>query len=148
MSPEQQYPRYAARPSPAQSEIHPIRTGQKPEDGGPAQPHGSLPPPQLASGARVAHGTACRMMLRKGRIVGRPEIRDRGLLGLALSRVVLARGFALEVAGFFGHVVRIGVEQDPGFAGERDEALALGPADQREVRLARELDPPGGEARA
>src|SRR5688500_5803668 len=63
-------------------------------------------------------------------------------------RVVLERGLALEAAGFVGDVVRVGVEDDAALAGERDEALALGAADEREIGLARELDSPGGEARA
>jgi len=40
------------------------------------------------------------------------------------------------------------IENDPVFAGKRDEALAARAADQRQVCLARKLDAPGGEAGA
>src|SRR5262249_12003668 len=46
------------------------------------------------------------------------------------------------------HVAQVLVEDDAALACERDEALAAGAADQREVGLAGELHSPGGEARA
>src|ERR1700686_1292823 len=43
---------------------------------------------------------------------------------------------------------RIAVEDDAPLAGERDEAPSPGATDQGQPGLARELDAPGGEARA
>src|SRR5215467_14226213 len=40
------------------------------------------------------------------------------------------------------------VEDDAFAAGECDKPFPLGPADQRKPGLTREVDPPGGEARA
>src|SRR3546814_15958279 len=50
--------------------------------------------------------------------------------------------------GLVGNAVRVGVEAQPPLPRQCDEALTLGAADQRQVRGARQLDTPGGEAGA
>src|SRR5262249_46625945 len=64
------------------------------------------------------------------------------------ASVVMHRGLAPMLGAFLFDEIEILVEHDAVLAGERDEALGAGPADQCEVGLARELDAPGGEARA
>ena len=48
--------------------------------------------------------------------------------------------------GFLADVLRIGVVDDPLRPRQGDEALAPGPADQRQIGLAGKIDPPGGKA--
>src|SRR5262245_20683436 len=62
--------------------------------------------------------------------------------------VVMHRSLAPVLRALLLDIGEVLVEHDALLAGERDEALAAGAADQREVGLARELDAPGGEARA
>jgi hypothetical protein len=61
---------------------------------------------------------------------------------------VSTRGLAAEAAVFLLDARDIGVEHDALTPGERHEALAAGPADEGEAGLARQIDAPGGEARA
>src|ERR1700741_2727786 len=58
--------------------------------------------------------------------------------------VIVHGGLAAMLGAFLVHVGEILIEHDPALAGERDEALAAGASDQREVRLAGELNAPGG----
>src|ERR1700760_315091 len=69
-----------------------------------------------------------------------PTVRD--------CSVIVHGGFAAMLGAFLVHVGEILIEHDPALTGERDEALAAGAPDQGEVRLAGELNAPGGEARA
>src|SRR5262245_49718336 len=62
--------------------------------------------------------------------------------------IIMHRRLAPVLRALLLDVGEILVEHDAVLAGERDEALAAGAADEREVSLARELDAPGGEARA
>src|SRR5262245_64260585 len=62
--------------------------------------------------------------------------------------VVMHRGLAPVLGALLLDVGEVLVEHDAVLAGERDETLAAGTADQREVGLARQLDAPGGGARA
>ena len=57
-------------------------------------------------------------------------------------------GLAPVLGAFVLDVGEVLIENDPVFAGECNEALATRAADQRQVRLARKLDTPGGEAGA
>src|ERR1700751_1435574 len=50
--------------------------------------------------------------------------------------VIVHGGLAAMLGAFLVHVGEILIEHDPALAGERDEALAAGAPDQREVRLA------------
>ena len=61
-----------------------------------------------------------------------------------LGRLALRAG----AAGSSADAARIAVEDDALGAGQRDKALALGAADQGQPGLPRQLDAPGGEARA
>src|SRR5689334_17378131 len=70
----------------------------------------------------------------------RPTVRGRS--------VIVHGSLAAVLGALVVHVGEILIEHDPAFAGERDEALAAGAPDQREVRLAGKLNAPGGEARA
>src|ERR1044071_9008031 len=63
------------------------------------------------------------------------------------TSVVMHRSFPPVLGAFLFDVGEVLVEHDAAFAGERGEALAAGPADQRQVRLARKLHAPGREAR-
>src|SRR6266849_843365 len=62
--------------------------------------------------------------------------------------VVMHRRLAPVLAALLLDEAQVLVEHDAFLARERDEALAASAADQREIGLARELDAPGGEARA
>ena len=62
--------------------------------------------------------------------------------------IVMHRRLAPVLAALVLDVSEVLVEHDAVFARERDEALAARAADQRQARLARKLDAPGGEARA
>src|SRR5215470_13548474 len=75
-----------------------------------------------------------------------PPARTRPRVGGA--SIVMHRRFAPVLGALFLDVGKILIEHDAVFAGERDEAFAARTADQGEVRLARQLDAPGGEARA
>src|ERR1700736_2798429 len=61
--------------------------------------------------------------------------------------IVMRRALAPVLAALVFDVGEVLIEHDAVFSGERDEALAARAADQRQPRLARELDTPGGEAR-
>src|SRR6185295_13900828 len=73
-----------------------------------------------------------------------PPARTRPSVG----SIVMHRRFAPVLRALLLDVVEVLVEHDAAFAGERDKALAARAPDQGEVGLARELDAPGGEARA
>src|SRR5262245_4194842 len=62
--------------------------------------------------------------------------------------IVMHRRLAPVLRALFLDVAQVLVEHDAALARECDEALATGAADQREIGFARELDAPGGEARA
>jgi hypothetical protein len=62
--------------------------------------------------------------------------------------LIAHRGLAAMLGAFFFDISEVLVEHDAAFTRERDEALAAGAADQRQIRLARKLDAPSGEARA
>src|SRR5438067_1715392 len=62
--------------------------------------------------------------------------------------IVMHRRLAPVPAALLLDASEILVEHDAVLAGECNEALAARAADQREARLARELDAPGGKARA
>src|SRR5215467_16300872 len=64
------------------------------------------------------------------------------------TSIIVHRRLAPVLGALLLDVAQILVEHDAAFAGERDEALAAGAADEREVGLAREFHAPGGEARA
>src|SRR6202166_3812067 len=62
--------------------------------------------------------------------------------------VVMHRGLAAVLGAFLLDKSEVLIEHDAVLAGERDEALAARAADQRQIRLARQFDAPGGKARA
>src|ERR1700716_194982 len=62
--------------------------------------------------------------------------------------VIVHRRLAPVLGAFLLDEVEVLVEHDAVLAGECDEAFAARAADQREIRLARKLDAPGGEAGA
>src|SRR4249920_485813 len=64
------------------------------------------------------------------------------------NSVVMHRRLAPMFCALLLDRCEILVEDDALFAGKRYEALAARPSDQREIRLARELDAPGREPRA
>src|SRR5690349_5820229 len=68
---------------------------------------------------------------------------------LPVSGGIVLHAALAAMAGFLlADRRRIAVVADAPFAGERHEALALGAANQGQVGLLRQLDAPGGEARA
>ena len=62
--------------------------------------------------------------------------------------IVVNRGLAAVLGAFVLDISEVLIEHDAICAGKRNEALAAGAADQRQVRFAREFDAPGGEAGA
>src|SRR5262249_30707827 len=68
--------------------------------------------------------------------------------GALAASLVMGRRLATVPGAFFLDRPWIPVEYNAVFAGERDEALAAGAPDQGQPGPAREIDAPGGEARA
>ena len=62
--------------------------------------------------------------------------------------LIMYRRLTPVLGTFFLDISEVLIENDPVFAGECNEALATRAADQRQVRLARKLDTPGGETGA
>src|SRR5215207_3643217 len=62
--------------------------------------------------------------------------------------LIIAFALALVPCGFFLDVIEVLIEYDPLLSGQRDEAFSPRAPDQRQPDLPRQLDAPGGEARA
>src|SRR3984957_20279982 len=73
---------------------------------------------------------------------GKHETESRGCRHARFNSLVMHRGLAAVLGAFFLDKSELLVEHDALFAGERDEAFAAGAADQRQIRLARQLDAP------
>src|SRR5262249_3856791 len=67
---------------------------------------------------------------------------------LRTASIIVHRGLAPVLGALLLDEFEILIEHNALFAGERDETLAARAAHEREVRLARQFDAPGGEARA
>src|SRR5713226_5294754 len=65
-----------------------------------------------------------------------------------ITSIVMHRRLALVLGALLLDIAQVLIEHDAAFAGERDEALAAGATDEREVGLARGRDRPGGGAGA
>src|SRR5262245_56934922 len=104
----------------------------------------------------------CRHASTRPRMV-RPPMRMRALSPPPMRRarpparmmpsgsecsLVMHRRLTPMLGAFLLDVTQVLVEHDAALARERDEALAAGAADQGEICFTRELDAPGGEARA
>src|SRR6185312_7485276 len=72
----------------------------------------------------------------------------RAASGREAEASILHRGLAAVLRAFLLDEGEVLIEHDAAFAGEGDETLAARAADQRQVRLARQFDAPGREARA
>src|SRR6188472_2499895 len=77
-----------------------------------------------------------------------PASSTPGISGASLdiASVFTLTALALVTRGFLGDESEILVVDDALLARQRDEALALGAADQRQPDLPREIDAPGGKA--
>src|SRR5580704_19206105 len=76
---------------------------------------------------------------------GEHETESRGCGHARFNSLVMHRGLAPMLGAFLFDKSEVLVKHNAVLAGKRDEAFATGAADQRQIRLARQFNPPGGK---